>query len=189
MAGEIVRIWTNFVEAFLGCITVSQYLMEVFREAQLRRLGEAVFLLDHHKSYLLAKQESGVILARHDNVWDLLKRSKYYTELPALPVACLETDGRPCDIPCIFEDRYYHIEPDKRSEGESSQPPPVSQPDPMLKSAVVNGSEHFGGLKDNEVVSALNGIIASDEVGNFLWIDYFCVQFLHSIVTWEKAMI
>ncbi|OQV19719.1 Protein FAM135A [Hypsibius exemplaris] len=162
MAGEIVRIWTNFVDAFLGCLTVSQYLMEVFREAQLRRLGEGVFLLDHHKSYLLAKHESGVILARHDNVWDLLKRSKYYTDLPALPVACLETDGRPCDIPCIFEDRYYHIEPEVRSEDGTSQPPPLTRLDPMLLNGAGHG-DRFGGLKESDIANALNGIIASDE--------------------------
>ncbi|GAV06881.1 hypothetical protein RvY_16794-2 [Ramazzottius varieornatus] len=163
MAGEVVRIWTNFVEAFLGCINVSQYLMEEFREAQLRRLGEGVFLLDHHKSYLLAKNESGTILSRHDNVWDLLKRSRYYAELPQLPVACIETDGKPCDIPVIFEDRYYNIESEKNAaEGNG---PDAQLADPILRdgSSLANGNgDHFG-VKDTEVADMLNGIIASDK--------------------------
>lgn len=106
MAGEIVRIWTNFVEAYVNCLRVSQYLMEFFRECQLRRLGEGVFLLDHHKSSLLSKSQSSVNLARHDAAWELLRKSKYYTELLSLPVACIETDGKPTDVPVIFEDRY-----------------------------------------------------------------------------------
>lgn len=105
MAGEIVHFWTSFKQSFLGKPNTTQYLMEMFRRLQLKRLGEGVFLVDHLKSNLLSPMFSHAILDRHDAVWEIFKQSRYYTDLPALPVACLETDGTTYQIPVLFEDR------------------------------------------------------------------------------------
>lgn len=74
---------------------------------QVKRFAEAFFVLDNPR-----QSAAGCYDQNYQNyltVSELVRRSRYWTSLPPLPVYCPELDGDLNTLPIIFEDQYEDI--------------------------------------------------------------------------------
>lgn len=84
-----------------------RYLTENSIFQQVKRFAEAFFVLDNPR-----QSAAGCYDQNYQNyltVSELVRRSRYWTSLPPLPVYCPELDGDLNTLPIIFEDQYEDI--------------------------------------------------------------------------------
>ncbi|XP_061418536.1 protein FAM135A [Lethenteron reissneri] len=100
----LMSLWGQFLETVNLQPEVTSGLALEHHCMRVRRFSEAFFYQDHNKQAALAFQETHA--QNHAVIASIVKASPYLTNLPPLPVECVETDGDPSTLPIIFEDRY-----------------------------------------------------------------------------------
>ncbi|GFR99751.1 protein FAM135A [Elysia marginata] len=105
LCAENVILWAQFLEIVLTQPRVHRHLAQEHHNARIRRFAEAFFTLENNKASCLSCYDPGI--HGHSALASVVKNSPYFTNLPRLPVQCLELDGDETSLPVIFEDIYH----------------------------------------------------------------------------------
>ena len=104
LCAQNILLWQQFLEAFLSCDAVRMHLAQQHHEQRVRRFAEGFFVIDNPRSSMDGCFDCQS--QKYMSLSDLVRRSRYFTSLPPLPVTCVEVDGDPSTLPIIFEDQY-----------------------------------------------------------------------------------
>lgn len=111
-SAENIMLWGQFIQTFTFHQTAMNILAKEYHLKRVKRLSEGFFHRETSRINLLANES----LAYND-FYELIRNSLYYSNLPHLPIECVELDGIFDTLPVLIEEVYLPDE-EENSHGQ-----------------------------------------------------------------------